>query len=168
MSKKLVLVLFLAIPFFAFSQNTQIKLGYLDVQALFMSLPEVAEIEATMKKLGEQHENEIKRMEDEYTRKLTEYQKGQQNWDETIKQNRVEELQTLQTKMQNYYQAAQQTLQQKQEELQNPLRERIMKALKDVGTDNGFLYIFEANTLLFKSNDAIDVTPLVKKKLGVK
>ena len=168
MSKKLVLVLFLAIPFFAFSQNTQIKLGYLDVQSLFMSLPEVAEIEATMKKLGEQHENEIKRMEDEYNRKLSEYQQGQQNWDETIKKNRIEELQTLQTKMQNYYQTAQQTLQQKQEELQNPLREKIMKGMKDVGTENGFLYIFEANTLLFKSDDAIDVTPLVKKKLGVK
>ena len=168
MSKKLVLVFFLAIPFFAFSQNTQIKLGHLDVQALFMSMPEVAEIEATMKKSGEQHENEIKRMEDEYTRKLTEYQQGQQSWDETIKKNRVEELQTLQTKIQNYYQTAQQMLQQKQEELQNPLREKIMKAMKEVGTENGFLYIFEANTLLFKSDQSIDVTPLVKKKLGVK
>jgi len=168
MSKKLVLVLFLAIPFFAFSQNTQIKLGYLDVQGLFLALPEIAEIEATMKKLGEQHEAEIKRMEDEYTRKLTEYQQKQKDWDETIRQNRVEELQTLQTKMQNYYQTAQQMLQQKQEELQVPLREKIMKAMKEVGTENGFLYIFEANTLLFKSDEAIDVTPLVKKKMGVK
>ena len=168
MSKKLVLVLFLAVPFFAFSQNTPIKLGHLDVQSLFLSLPEVTQIEATMKKLGEQHENEIKRMEDEYNRKLTEYQQGQQNWDETIKKNRIEELQTLQTKIQNYYQTAQQMLQQKQEELQNPLREKIMKAMKEVGTENGFLYIFEANTLLFKSDQAIDVTPLVKKKLGVK
>jgi len=165
MLRKLVSVLFIAIPFFAFSQ---IKLGHLDVQALFMSLPEIAEIEATMKKLGDQHENEIKRMEDEYNRKLTEYQQGQQAWDDVIKKNRIEELQTLQTKMQNYYQTAQQTLQQKQEELQTPLREKIMKAMKDVGIENGFLYIFEANTLLFKSDDAIDVTPLVKKKLGVK
>ncbi len=168
MLKKLVLSLFLAVPFFAFSQNTQIKLGYLDVQSLFLSLPEVAKIDSTMKKLGEQHENEIKRMEDEYNRKLAEYQQGQQTWDETIKKNRIEELQTLQTKMQNYYQTAQQMLQQRQEELQSPLREKILKAMKEVGTENGFLYIFEANTLLFKSEQAIDVTPLVKKKLGAK
>ena len=168
MSKKLVSVLFLAIPFFAFSQNTQIKLGYLDVQALFMSLPEVSEIKGTLKKLGEQHENEIKRMEDEFNRKLAEFKEGEQKWDETIKKNRMEELQTLQTKIQNYYQTAQQLLQQKQEELQNPLMEKILKAMKEVGNENGFLYIFEANTLLFKSDQAIDVTPLVKKKLGVK
>ncbi len=167
MSKKLVFLLFFAIPFFAFSQNTQIKLGYLDVQGLFLAMPEVAEIEATMKKMSEQHEGELKRLEDEYQRKLTEYQQKEKEWDETIKENRVAELRDLQVKMQNFYQLAQQTLQQKQEELQNPLREKIMKAMKDVGAENGFLYIFEANSLLFKSDDAIDVTPLVKKKLGV-
>ncbi len=167
MSKKLVFLLFLAIPFFAFSQNTQIKLGYLDVQALFLALPEVQEIETTLKKLTEQHEGEMKRMEDEYQRKLEEYQKGLETWDESIKKSRVEELQALQMKMQNFYQTAQQSLQQKQEELQNPLREKIMKAMREVGSENGFLYIFEANSVLFKSDEAIDVTPLVKKKLGV-
>lgn len=168
MFKKSILVLFLAIPFFAFSQNTQIKFGHLDVQALFLALPEAAEIEATMKKLGEQHENEIKRMEDEFNRKLREYQQGEQTWDETIKKNRMEELQTLQTKMQNYYQTAQTTLQQKQEELQNPLREKILKSINEVGAENGFLYIFDSNALLFRSEQAIDVTPLLRKKLGVK
>ncbi|MDR1729895.1 MAG: OmpH family outer membrane protein [Prevotellaceae bacterium] len=167
MSKKLVFLLFLAMPFFAFSQNTQIKLGYLDVQSLFLALPEITEIEATMKKLTEQHEGEIKRLEDEYQRKLEEYQKNQQTWDESIRKSRVEELQALQMKMQNFYQTAQQSLQQKQEELQAPLREKIMKAMREVGAENGFLYIFEANSLLFKSDEAIDVTPLVKKKLGV-
>ena len=168
MSKKLVFLLFLAIPFFAFSQNTQIKLGYLDVQALFLALPEISQIEATMKKMTEQHENEIKKMEDEYQRKLEEYQRNQQIWEESIRRSRVEELQALQMRMQNFFQSAQQTLQQKQDELQNPLREKIMKAMREVGTENGFLYIFEANSLLFKSDEAIDVTPLVKKKLGVK
>ena len=168
MSKKLVSVLFLAIPFFAFSQNTQIKLGHLDVQALFMSLPEVAEIEATMKKLGEQHENYIKQMEDEYTRKVAEYQEGQANWSDVIKKNKVEEVKSIETRIQNYYQTAQQELQQKQEDLQKPLREKILKAMKEIGAENGFLYIFEANSLLFKSEQSIDVTPLVKKKLGIK
>ena len=168
MSKKLVLVLFLAIPFFAFSQNTQIKLGYLDVQALFMSLPEVAEIEAALKKSSETHENEIKRLENEYNRKLAELQEVQANLDDIARRNRIEELQILQERMQNYFQMAQQDLQKKQEDLQNPLREKILKAMNDVGAENGFLYIFDVNALLFKSDQAIDVTPLVKKKLGVK
>ena len=168
MFKKLVLPLFFAIPFFAFSQNTQVKLGHLDVQELFMALPERAEIESTMQKLVEQHENEIKRMEDEYTRKLNEFERGQQTWDDVVKKNRVDELHSLQVKMQNYAQTARQTLQQRQEALQKPLEDKIMKAMKDVGTENGFLYIFESGSLLFKSDSAIDVTPLVKRKLGIR
>lgn len=73
MRKNLVALLFLAMPMLGMAQNTQIKLGYLDVQALFMSLPEVASIEGSLKELASQHEAEIKRMEDEYTRKMMEY-----------------------------------------------------------------------------------------------
>ena len=106
-------------------------------------------------------------MEEEYNRKLTEYRKGEQTWNKKIKKNRIEELQTLQTKMQNYYQQAQVMLQQKQEELQAPLREKIRAAIEEVGTENGFLYILDLSTLLYKSPNSIDVTPLLKKKLGV-
>jgi outer membrane protein len=167
MFKKSILVLFLAIPFFAFSQNTQVKLGYLDVQAIVASMPEALQVETTLKKLAEQHETEIKKMEQEYSNKLMEYQENQANWDEVIKKNRMDELQNLQVRMQNYYQSAQQGLQQKQMELQKPLQEKMQKAITEVGNENGFLYIFEVNALLFKSDQAIDVTPLMKRKLGI-
>lgn len=168
MFKKLAIVLFLAVPFMASAQNSQVKLGHLDVQALFLSMPEAKQIDSTMKKLSALHENEIKRMEEEYNRKLAEYKQGEAQFDETIKRSRVEDLQTLQTKMQNYYQQAQSMLQQKQEELQTPLREKIRRAMTEVGQENGFLYIFDTNTILFKSEQSIDVAPLLKKKLGVK
>ena len=168
MSKKLVLALFLVIPFFAFSQNTQIKLGHLDAQGLLLIMAKAENIEETIGKLSEQHENEMKRMQDELSRKLAEYKQGETTWDETIKQNRAEELQTLDTKMQNYYQTARRALEQKQEELLTPLKDKLRKAIKEVGTENGFLYIFEDAVLLFKSEQAIDVTSLVNKKLGIK
>lgn len=167
--KKLVYgLLFAVIPAIAFAQNTQVKLGYLDVQTLFMSMPEAAQIDSTMKKMVAQYEAEGKRMEDEYTRKLVEFKEGEATWDETIKNNRMEELQTLQTKMQNYIQQAQMMLQQKQEQLQTPIREKLRKTIEEVGAENGFLFIYDLNTLLYKSPDAIDVTPLMKKKLNIK
>lgn len=80
----------------------------------------------------------------------------------------MEELQTLQLKMQNFYQQAQSDLQKQQEKLQVPILEKLRKTINEVGAENGFLYIFDLNTLQFKSNDAIDVTPFVQKKLGIK
>ncbi|MBO7429138.1 MAG: OmpH family outer membrane protein [Paludibacteraceae bacterium] len=168
MYKKLIALLFLAMPAFGMAQNTQIKLGYLDVQTLFLAMPEVSQIETSLKDLAAQHEGEIKRMEDEYNRKLTEYKDGEAKWDEAIKKNRMEEIQMLQMKVQQYYQSAQTLLQQKQEELQAPIREKLRKAIEEVGAENGFLYIYDLNTLLYKSGDAIDVTPLLKKKLNIK
>ena len=168
MRKKLFLLLFMVAPLAAFSQSANTKLGYVDIQTLFMSMPETAAADSALKKSATQHEAEVKRMEDEYTRKLVEYKEGEASWDETIKKNRMEELQTLQTKMQNYYQQAQTMLQQKQEQMQVPILEKLRKAIDEVGTENGFLYIFDMNTLQFKSNDAIDATPFVQKKLGIK
>jgi outer membrane protein len=70
--------------------------------------------------------------------------------------------------MQNYYQQAQSSLQQKQQQLQVPILEKLRKAILEVGNEEGFLYIFDLNTLQFKSNSAIDATPLVQRKLGIK
>lgn len=80
----------------------------------------------------------------------------------------MEELQTLQTKMQNYYQQAQASLQQKQQQLQVPILEKLKKAITEVGNEEGFLFLFDLSQLQFKSNDAIDATKFVQKKLGIK
>ena len=171
MHKKLASLLLMAAsfaPLSSFAQNANVKLGYVDIQSLFLSMPETAAADSTIKKSAAAHEAEVKRMEDEYTRKLVEYKEGEATWDETIKQNRMEELQTLQTKMQNYYQQAQTLLQQKQEQLQVPILDKLRKTINEVGAENGFLFLFDLNSLQYKSNDAIDATPFVQKKLGIK
>ncbi|MCQ2188710.1 MAG: OmpH family outer membrane protein [Paludibacteraceae bacterium] len=165
MVKRLLAILLCALPLFANAQTP--KLGHLDVQALFLKLPELKDVEVKLKEVQATYETEMKRMEEEYTRKASEYQQNVSAMDETIKKNREEELLSLQEKMKNYFQIAQNALQQKQEELQNPIREKILAAIKAVSEENGFTYIFDTNALLFKSSSATDITDLVLKKLGV-
>ncbi len=168
MIKKLILAFLCAAPIAVFAQNANVKLGFVDIQTLFYSMPETTAADSAIQKSAAQHEAEVKRMEDEYTRKLIEYKEGEATWDETIKKNRMEELQTLQTKMQNYYQQAQASLQQKQQQLQVPILEKLKKAITEVGNEEGFLFLFDLSQLQFKSNDAIDATKFVQKKLGIK
>lgn len=167
MLKKLIVLCIAAMPFMSFAQTSNVKLGHLDVQLLFMSLPDAAEIDSVMKKTSDEYELELKRMQEEIARKTAEYQQNYNSWDETIKQNRAEEIQSLQTRVQNYYQNAQQLLQKKQESLQTPVREKIRKAIDDVAKENGFLYILDTQAILYKSDSAVDITNLVLKKLGV-
>jgi outer membrane protein len=49
-----------------------------------------------------------------------------------------------------------------------PLEEKIMTAIKAVGSENGFTFILPEGVAAFQSTDVQDVTPLVKAKLGIK
>ncbi len=165
MVKRLLAVLLCVMPLFANAQT--VKLGHLDVNSLFLKLPELKDVEAKLKEVQATYEKEMKNLEDEYTRKASDYQQNVGAMDETIKKNREEELMSLQEKMKNFFQIAQNALQQKQEELQNPIREKILAAIKAVSEENGFTYVFDTNALLFKADNATDITDLVLKKLGV-
>ena len=55
----------------------------------------------------------------------------------------------------------------KQQELLKPIQEKLLAAIEAVGKKNNFLYIFTQETILFKSDKAINVAPLVKKELGL-
>ena len=49
-----------------------------------------------------------------------------------------------------------------------PIHERMIKAIKAVGEREGYTYIFDSAAMAFISTDAVDVTPSVKKELGIK
>ena len=51
-----------------------------------------------------------------------------------------------------------------------PIQEKILTAIKAVGDENGFTYIFDLTSpsIVYTGKDAVDVTPLVKQKLNLK
>jgi outer membrane protein len=105
---------------------------------------------------------ELQKLEDNYTRNLATLTAQQRQEKET-------EYTEMAEKVQNFYINAQQTLQQRQQELQMPVLEKLLKAVENVGEEEGFLYIFQINSerelTLYRSSKSIDVTPLVKKKI---
>ena len=107
-------------------------------------------------------------MEGEYTRKAAEYQKEQASWDETIKRVRMEEIHTIKLKMQNYYDMASKTLSDKRNELYIPVHKKIDQAVAEVAKEQGFLYVWDVKTLKYCSPQAVDITSMIKRKLGIK
>jgi len=89
---------------------------------------------------------------------------------ETIKTRRQGEIADIEKRIGTFQQTANEELQRKQMELVSALREKIIKATSEVGTENNYTYIFDLSTqsIAFHSPKAVDVTPLVKKKLGIK
>lgn len=164
MKKSLVI---LAVLLVSLAANAQ-KFGYVNTQELFMQMPELKDIQARMDSLNKQYENLLMQMQEEYQKKLQDYQQKQNTLPEAMKQIQEEELYSMQQRLQTTYQTAQQDVEQKRGEYLKPVNEKMSKAIQEVGAANNYTYIFDAAAAVYIAPDADNVLPLVKAKLGIK
>ena len=157
--KKIIIAILLALPMIASAQ----KFGHINTQELFTQMPEVAQVKLKMDTVNAQYESQLASMQEEIQKKLQDYQSQ-----EAIKQIRQQELQEMQQRIQLFYQTAEQDIQRKQQELLTPVHEKMAKAIKAVGEREGYTYIFDSQAMVHIGSDATDVTPAVKKELGIK
>ena len=160
--KKLIIAVLLALPIIASAQ----KFGHINTQELFAAMPEVAQVKLKMDTIQSQYENQLASMNEEFQKKVQDYQTQEATMAEAIKQIRQQELQEMQQRIQLFYQTAEQDIQKKQQELLAPVHEKMTKAIKAVGERDG--YIFDSASMVHIGADAIDATPAVKKELGIK
>ncbi len=165
MMKKIALLVLMALPFSLIAQD---KLAYVDVQAIFQVMPELSDVEKSIADLSEQYKKEIDKMSEEYYAKVKEYQDNLNTMAESIKAKRQGEIMDMEQRIGTFQQQAAEDLQVKQQELLKVLEEKIIKAIKEVGDENSYTYVFNAQTLAYRSPKATDITPLVKKKMGIK
>ena len=99
------------------------------------------------------------------------YQKESKNLTDIVKQSKEQELVDLQRLIQEFQTNAQTQLQDRQTALFQPVMAKVDKAIKDVGKENGFTYIFDVakgSLLYFDETKSTNVMPLAKAKLGLK
>jgi outer membrane protein len=106
----------------------------------------------------------------EYQAKIADYKSKEASMADPIKEAKQKEISDLEERIQAFQESAQTSLQKKQEELNGPIVKRAQDAINAVAKEKGFSYIFDSTpggTLIF-SQDADDILPLVKAKLGIK
>ncbi len=162
--KKLFIILAMAMPMLASAQ----KVGHINTAELFQQMPEVNHVKQQIDSLSAQYETMLSSMQDEYKKKLEDYQKNQSTMTDAMRQIQEEDLYTMQQRIQTAYQTAEQDIQKKQQELLAPIHEKLTKAIQTVGEKEGYTYIYDAQALLYIAKDAHDVMAPVKAELGLK
>ncbi|MBO4453989.1 MAG: OmpH family outer membrane protein [Paludibacteraceae bacterium] len=162
--KKLIIAMMLVLPMAVSAQ----KFGHINTQELFTQMPEVNQVKLKMDTINSQYENQLASMNDEIQKKYQDYQANEATMVDAVKQIRQQELQEMQQRLQLFYQTAQEDIQKKQQELLAPIHEKMAKAIKAVGEREGYTYIFDSAAMVHIGADAKDVTPAVKKELGIK
>ncbi len=162
-----VVLLFVVAATTVNAQN--LKFGHIDLQALIQVMPERATAETNFNSFQSELEDVLAEMQTNYQQKLKELEQLGEGASEIKRNAKVTEIQDIQQRIQNYQVTAQQQLQQKQGELLQPVFDKAEAAIGEVAKEQGLMYVFDtgSNVVLYKSNQSMDVLPLVKKKLGI-
>lgn len=150
------------------------KIGYTNVDFIIEKLPEAKVMANQLEVTRAQLEKAIDETMKEFQEKYEVYQKSGAQMTDVIRADKEKELQNLQTRVQEMRNNAQQSLQNKQEQLMSPLLTKVNNAIQEVGKENSYVYIFNldggAGTtpfILFAASEENNATSLILKKLGI-
>ncbi len=148
-----------------------LKFGHINSEELIQALPEFDSANITLENLQKELINTLELMSVELNNKSESYNKESKNLTDIVRQTKEQELVDLNRRIQEFQTNAQSQLQNKQVEVLQPIYAKVDKAIKDLGKENGFVYIFDISKgalLFFDETKSTDVTPLAKAKLGIK
>ncbi len=167
MFKKILLAAVLALPLSALAQ----KFGTVDLEAVFTAMPEATAMQKQLTETSQKYEGEFQKLQEEVDKLYADYQSimNDPNTPESIKERRLQEVQERYAKVQQFHNTAQQDIARLQESLMAPINSKIQDAVKAVGAEGSYTFIFpnEPSLLLYTGSEVTDVTPLVRTKLGL-
>jgi outer membrane protein len=146
-----------------------LKFGHIDLNALIQIMPERAAAESELSNFQKDMEDVLSEMQQNYQAKLKELEQLSQDVSQIKRDVKIDELQNIQQRIQNYRITAQEQIQEKYEELLKPIYDKAMEAIGEVAKERDLIYVFNvsSNVLLYKSNQSIDILPYVKQKLNI-
>ena len=162
--KKLILMLALALPMLATAQ----KIGHINSQEIMAIMPETKQMSLKLDSLQTSYENQLANMQEEFNKKLTEFQQQQATMTAGVKEFRQQELAEMEQRMQMFYQTVQKDLQAKQVEYLQPVQNKLLEAINKVAAAQGCTYVVDRTAVLYVGADALDLTSAVRAELGIK
>lgn len=166
--KKIIFLLALGVTLgFGYSAQAQKKTGYINSQELLETMPEARKADSAMTKYGKELEDQLKTMATDAQNKYKDYMDKGKTMSDAVKEVKEKELQDLQNRIDEFRQGADEKMGKKRQELFKPILDKAQKAIKDVGAEGGYDYIFDGTQLLY-AKESENIMPLVKAKLGIK
>lgn len=167
--KKILLLLFVFTCFSFLQVDAQkSKFGHIDSNELMEIMPGKDTAQAKLQAYATMLQKQLESMSSEFETKYSEYMANEKDMPELMRNTKMEELQELQKRIENFQQKAQEDLVKKEQELLTPIIDRAKELIAEVAKEKGYTYVFDTGQggiLYFEETD--DILPDVKKKLGI-
>jgi outer membrane protein len=171
MINKINLLIAIVALFCATNLSAQtLKYGHMNLGNLVEQLPEVAKANGDLKsfadKIGMKDDSLSKSFQADYERLSKDYQSGILT--PLQAQTAQADLEKRQAYIQAFQEEAQKAIAAKREELLSPILMKVQEAIKVVAKENGYAMVFDTSSgAALYALETEDITPLVKKKMGI-
>ncbi len=165
----LLVVLFMTAGIFSANAQTKSKIGVINIGELLKVMPEYDSVMVAYQTKYDQMQKDLQQLYSEFETKQSALAKDQDNLTEMMKSIRMQELDDLKNRIQNFQDGAQVELNKFVEAKQAPILKKIRTAVNEVAIENGFTHILNnsQDQVLYYA-EAFDILPLVMKKLNLK
>ena len=177
---RIVVILFLSIVLNlqaqAQSNNSELKIGYVNPQSILANMPEMRAVQQRLQNFTARKQQELSTLEQEFQTQVAEYQQKVGVISAEAQQQEEARLGQLQQELLQAQEVAEQELAQRRDELVGPLLEQIGSAIEAVAQKQGLSYVLNTTTssgdmiILYASEDfraKFDITQSVMEELGM-
>jgi outer membrane protein len=148
-----------------------LKFGHINSDDLIKSMPDYDSATVKLERSRKELVNTLEILQVEFNNKYEAYNKESKNLTDLVKQTKEQELADMNKRLTDFQNNAQTSLQEQQSALFQPIVAKADKAIKDVGKEGGFTYVFDVAKgplAYFDETKSTNILPLVKAKLGIK
>ncbi|MCL2167890.1 MAG: OmpH family outer membrane protein [Lentimicrobiaceae bacterium] len=143
------------------------KYGHVNSNEVMKEMPGIDSIQIKIADFHKNLETVYENMVNEFQTKKDKFDKEAGTMSSSVRKLREDELASIQNRIQEFQYNVQQDIEDEQYRLIAPFQEKVQNAINDVAKETKYSYIFDTQTLLYYDGGD-DITPLVKKKLGIK
>lgn len=168
MFKKLIVLVLCMLPLAASAQS---KFGYVNYDEVMKAMPEYTEAQNNLNMLKDNYQSELKRSEDEFDKKYTEFLDGQKDFPKSILMKRQKELQNLMDQTIEFKKNVKDLLSEAEKNLMAPVKKKLDESIAAIAQEKGLDFILntEGNACPYiNASTGVNVTDILKLNLGIK
>lgn len=137
----------------------KVKFGHINIDNVFDLLPEINKIKEEIADFAKSMENQLIELQNEIEKKEEEIYNFRRSISKKKKEQAENELISLKNRVTNFQQNTITLLKEKEVSVLEPFFVKIKETIKIIGEEKKLIYVFDSNSLLFISNESIDITP---------
>ncbi len=149
------------------SVSSQTKVAHVDTYELITNMPEMLAVQEELSSYSKEKEAEIRLMEAEIRSISDKYSDDAINVSQEENEKRQKEIQVMQENIRLFTNQIVKELQEKERSLTEPILEKVISVIKEVGKENGYDYVLDSSKnqgVILADGD--DLMEKVKIKLG--